>query len=61
MGMGAAPDSIGRFAFWLLRPDTLLDADCGEKYKRVTKVLITDTPVTICLERRGGTKMVGGK
>ena len=61
MGMGAATDSIGRFAFWLPRTDTLLDADCGEKYKGVTKVPITDTPVTICLERRGGTKMVGGK
>ena len=58
---GAATDSIGHFAFWLPRTDTLLNADCGEKYKGVTKVPITDTPVTIRLERRGRMKMVEGK
>jgi hypothetical protein len=50
---GAATDSIGRFAFWLPRTDTLLDADCGEKYKGVTKVPITDAPIIIRLERKG--------
>ena len=58
---GAATDSIGHFAFWLPRTDTLLDADCGEGYKGITKVPITDTPVTIRLERGGRMKMVGGK
>lgn len=50
MGTGTATDSTGHFAFWPLRSATMLDASNHTYW--VSKVPITDAPITIRFQRR---------
>lgn len=49
MGDGTATDSTGHFAFWISPTDKTLAANEGFSY--VSKIKITDTPITIRMKR----------
>ena len=46
---GTATDSTGHFAFWVSPTDETLAANLGLNY--VSKIKITDTPITIRMKR----------
>ena len=49
MGDGTATDSTGHFSFWISPTDETLAANDGLSY--VSKIKITDTPITIRMKR----------